>query len=200
MPSAVGAGAVRRCAGADGSPAAALPGAGRRETFFDGGRLHALVGWLPGFAASGKAPGQQSRLVQICRARPFLMLVLLGLFPHLIGSIVNILYNQQLIVNKDETQQACFHRLVLAYNSVVYPLIVITGIVVIRRVLGGLARRRTGPACAGCERAHPPASVGVADLDCRFVVPRLVSGGHFFSRRHAPWLPGRSIRVISSTS
>ncbi len=90
-----------------------------------------------------KGPGQQGRLVQACRARPFLMLVLLSVFPHLIGSVVNIAYNQQLIVTKDLAQQECFDRLVLEYNSVAYPLPLLVAIFVIRRAWLGWQRLRT---------------------------------------------------------
>ena len=90
-----------------------------------------------------KEPGQQSRLVQSCRARPFLMLVLLGILPHLLGSVVNILYNQQIIVNKDLAQQECFHRLVLAYNGLAYPLPVLAALLVFRRAWLGWKMLRT---------------------------------------------------------
>ena len=40
-----------------------------------------------------KEPGQQGRLVQASSARPFLLLLLLGIFPHLLGSVVNIIYS-----------------------------------------------------------------------------------------------------------
>jgi serine/threonine protein kinase len=89
-----------------------------------------------------KAPDQRGRLVQSCRARPFLMLVLLGILPHLVGSVVNILYNQQLIVNKDRAQQECFYKLVLAYNCVAYPLPVLAAILVFRRTWLGWDRLR----------------------------------------------------------
>jgi serine/threonine protein kinase len=90
-----------------------------------------------------KEPGQQSRLVQVCRARPFLMIVLIGLLAHLAGSVVNILYNQQIIVTKDPAQQSSFYRLVLAYNLVVYPILVPTAIVVIWRAWLGWKRLGT---------------------------------------------------------
>jgi eukaryotic-like serine/threonine-protein kinase len=90
-----------------------------------------------------KEPGQQSRLVRVCRARPFLMMVLIGLLAHLAGSVVNILYNNQIVVTKDPAQKASFYQLVLVYNIVVYPILVPTAIFVIWRAWLGWRRLRS---------------------------------------------------------
>jgi serine/threonine protein kinase len=56
---------------------------------------------------------------------PMLMVVILGLIPHLLGSLVNITYNTVAIV-KDLTaaQQHVFNVVLLSYNAVMYPLLV----------------------------------------------------------------------------
>ena len=87
-----------------------------------------------------KVPGQQSRLVRVCRARPFTLLLLLATLPHLVGSIVNISYNKLLIVDKDPAQQACFHWLVMIYNAIIYPFVVLVGFWVVRRAYRGWVR------------------------------------------------------------
>lgn len=66
------------------------------------------------------APGHLTRLAE---RRPFAMLVAFAVFPHVLGSILNISYNQLHIVNDLSTrQQEAFARLVLGYNLVVYPI------------------------------------------------------------------------------
>src|ERR1700733_12231204 len=72
-----------------------------------------------------KDSGRQGWLDRACGARPFAMLVLLATIPHLLGSVVNVLYNGQLIVNKSAEQQACFERLVIGYNGMIYPLVLL---------------------------------------------------------------------------
>jgi hypothetical protein len=69
-------------------------------------------------------------------------MVLLGLVPHLAGSIVNVSYNALLIVDKDPAQQSCFHWLVMVYNTAAYPLILFVGVIVISRAHHGWRRLR----------------------------------------------------------
>jgi serine/threonine protein kinase len=57
---------------------------------------------------------------------PFLWLVLLVVAPQIAGSIVNIAYNSNQIVDQlSQSQQRRFNQLVIAYNAVVYPLAVV---------------------------------------------------------------------------
>src|SRR5207245_7005888 len=54
---------------------------------------------------------------------PFLLLFVVTFFPHILGSIVNISYNQsQIMSGLSAHQQTVFARLVVGYNAVVYPL------------------------------------------------------------------------------
>jgi serine/threonine protein kinase len=54
---------------------------------------------------------------------PFLVLLIVTFLPHLLGSMVNIAYNQSQIVNElSAHQQVIFNRLVIGYNLAVYPL------------------------------------------------------------------------------
>jgi serine/threonine protein kinase len=89
-----------------------------------------------------KEPGQHSWLLHLCRARPFAMLLALCVLPHLIASAINILYNEQLIVDKDPLQKAAFFRLVLTYNSIIYPLLLVMCCIVIWRASRGLKQQR----------------------------------------------------------
>jgi serine/threonine protein kinase len=54
---------------------------------------------------------------------PFLVLLIVTFLPHVLGSIVNIAYNQsQIMDGLSAHQQTVFARLVVGYNLVVYPL------------------------------------------------------------------------------
>jgi len=62
-------------------------------------------------------------LTRTATAHPFLMLLLLVFWPHFLGSVVNISYNQIRIVDDlSAAQQRAFVQLVLGYNLVVYPV------------------------------------------------------------------------------
>ena len=131
------------------------------------------------------------------------MLVLLALFPHLIGSIVNILYNEEIIVTKDPAQQASFHRLVLAYNCVVYPLVVMAGIAVISASLARLESvAHAGRSCGGGGGPHPRQTLalpgGIVVLSCLGWFP----GGVLFPLgmhlEPGPWRSGDFIHFLLS--
>jgi serine/threonine protein kinase len=65
------------------------------------------------------APGPLTRAAM---RRPFLMLALLTLLPHLLGSAVNISYNALRIVSSlTKAQQDVFAWVVLGYNLLIYP-------------------------------------------------------------------------------
>lgn len=67
--------------------------------------------------------------------RPFLWLIILVVLPQLLGSAVNIIYNQaQIVTILSESQQEVFRRVVLGYNVVVYPAAVIMFILALRPV------------------------------------------------------------------
>ncbi len=54
---------------------------------------------------------------------PLLTVVILALIPHLLGSLVNITYNQLFIVEQlRSAQQTAFLKIVLTYNAIVYPI------------------------------------------------------------------------------
>ncbi len=120
---------LRRCL--DPNPDKRFPSA---EAF-----MHALDGCRE-LVQVEKEPDQNSRLVRMCRARPFLMMILLVLVPHLAGSIFNVSYNELLIVKKAPLQQSCFHWLVMVYNTAAYPLILIVVVIVISRARQGWRR------------------------------------------------------------
>jgi serine/threonine protein kinase len=62
-------------------------------------------------------------LFQPILRRPFLWLILLVLIPQLVGSAVNITYNDTQIVDKlTDPQKELFKQLVLIYNAIVYPI------------------------------------------------------------------------------
>jgi eukaryotic-like serine/threonine-protein kinase len=64
------------------------------------------------------APGP---LTNAAAGHPFLMLLVLTFFPHVLGSLVNISYNALRIVGDlTPAQQTTFFRLVVGYNLVVY--------------------------------------------------------------------------------
>jgi eukaryotic-like serine/threonine-protein kinase len=76
------------------------------------------------------APGPLTRAAV---ARPFLLLAVLTLFPHFLGSAVNICYNALCIVRSlTPAQQDVFAGLVLGYNLLMYPacLAILVGLVV----------------------------------------------------------------------
>src|SRR5207247_2566848 len=83
-------------------------------------------------------------LTRATERRPGLMITLLALIPHLLGSIVNITYNKLSIVESlSPGQEKAFEEVLLAYNVLVYPLLVwawcraIVPILQLRRRLGG---------------------------------------------------------------
>ncbi len=60
-------------------------------------------------------------LTRLAFRHPFLMLLALTLLPHVVGSAVNISYNQLRIVSElAASQQAAFHQVVNIYNAVIY--------------------------------------------------------------------------------
>jgi serine/threonine protein kinase len=83
-------------------------------------------------------------LTRATERRPGLMITLVALIPHLLGSIVNITYNKLSIVeNLSPAQEQAFGQVLLAYNLLVYPLLVwawcraIVPILQLRRRLSG---------------------------------------------------------------
>jgi serine/threonine protein kinase len=105
---------------------------------------HALDGCREHRQIERKLP-RGGRLIRLIRSHPFSLGLLLVLLPHLLGSVVNISYNQLRIVDRlDPAQQLVFAELVLGYNLAVYPLCVAVGIAVVwplvrmgRRLAGG---------------------------------------------------------------
>jgi serine/threonine protein kinase len=61
-------------------------------------------------------------VTRLALQHPFAMIVAFAVLPHVLGSIVNITYNEQQIVGElSPIQKTIFLRIVLAYNLVVYP-------------------------------------------------------------------------------
>jgi serine/threonine protein kinase len=74
--------------------------------------------------AERQLPRAPSLLMPVLR-RPFLWLVALVLLPQIVGSVVNISYNQSQIVDHlTDAQETLFVKLVAGYNAVVYPIAV----------------------------------------------------------------------------
>src|SRR5262249_4899002 len=92
------------------------------------GRAIDLAGALDGARALGTVTKDLNtivRMVPLVEKHPFLALLLLGVVPPVLGSIVNISYNSIRIVGQlDPHQQAAFARIVIGYNAVLYPLCV----------------------------------------------------------------------------
>ena len=66
---------------------------------------------------------KDSWLIRWGKRKPYLGFFLLAVFPHFLGSVVNISYNSLRIIGKlEDPQQTAFVQLVLIYNSVVYPI------------------------------------------------------------------------------
>jgi serine/threonine protein kinase len=62
-------------------------------------------------------------ITRVAGRDPFLVLVVLTFLPHVFGSLLNISYNSLRIVGDlTAAQQLTFNRLVLGYNTIVYPL------------------------------------------------------------------------------
>jgi hypothetical protein len=82
----------------------------------------ALEGCLELFKIA-KALPPLGRLLRFTERHPFRATFALVVLPNLIGSVVNISYNQIRIVSHlTASQQQLFYQLVMIYNSVVYPL------------------------------------------------------------------------------
>ncbi len=76
-------------------------------------------------------------LTRLAQRFPLLVFTLLGLVPHLLGSMVNIAYNRHAIVEGlTPEQQEVFQLILLGYNAVVYPI----GVWVILRVIAPVLR------------------------------------------------------------
>lgn len=99
-----------------------------------------------------RAGGWGHPIARCCRARPFTMVILLGILPNVLGSIVNVNYNAMLIVEKDPGQKTCFAWLTLVYNLVVYPLLVGMAMIAFRRVYHGWQCVRGDP-CLPADQA-----------------------------------------------
>jgi serine/threonine protein kinase len=94
------------------------------------------------------------RLTRVSERRPGLMITLLALIPHLLGSIVNITYNQLSIVKDlSARQEEAFGQILLVYNVLVYPLLVWVWCRAIVPILQ-LRRRLSGPEAVDAEEVR----------------------------------------------
>ena len=113
------------------------------------------------------------RLTRAALARPMLWLILFALLPHLAGSLVNVAYNnEQIIQQLREPQRELFTKLVLGYNVVIYPLALWLGWRILRpvwrcwRALAGSQRIDSHDVAAARRRALqlPVWAAGLAGL------------------------------------
>jgi serine/threonine protein kinase len=130
---------VRRCLEPD--PRRRYQTAGELARALEGcGELRRSQRKLPTPGPLGRAAGRH----------PFLMLAVLTLLPHVLGTVVNICYNTLRIVNGlTEAQQHAFSWLVVGYNLLMYPacLAILVGLLAPAwRTLRDLERGRTGNA------------------------------------------------------
>lgn len=64
-------------------------------------------------------------ITRLAQKHPFLIVILLAVLPNALGSIVNISYNSMQIVGALEApQREMFHRLLIGYNAIIYPICV----------------------------------------------------------------------------
>jgi serine/threonine protein kinase len=96
-------------------------------------------------------------LGRLCQRWPFAMLPVLALFPNMVGSFVNILYNHQIIADNEPAQQRYFANLVLGYNVLVYPVATVVFVCLLLRVQRAREELRRRPdyppaAAARCRR------------------------------------------------
>ncbi len=77
------------------------------------------------------APGH-NWLVRAVKKHPMRWVIIFALVPQFLGSVFNIAYNHtQICVDFAPAQHAAFHKLLLGYNLVVYPLAVAAGIAIL---------------------------------------------------------------------
>jgi serine/threonine protein kinase len=101
--------------------------------------------------AERQLPPMPAILAPIVR-RPFLWLVVAILLPHLAGSVVNIVYNATQIVGQlSLDQRRLFEQLVIGYNAVAYPILVVVLVLVIRPVWRGWNALASGESLADEE-------------------------------------------------
>jgi hypothetical protein len=111
-----------------------------------------------------------------CADHPFIALAILGLLPHILGSLVNIPYNRLRVVDPGGVERiATFRSLVVAYNLLVYPLCIALCVWFVQ------------PVYAWCRRGQLPAQAdSLAWLRRRVInLPRLAMWIALLG-----WLPG----------
>jgi serine/threonine protein kinase len=85
-----------------------------------------------------KAAGQDSWRVRWAKKRPFTMLLVLALIPQVIGTAVNITYNQlHIVADLSQAQRDFFPLLVICFNAVIWPTLVPILALLVRRVWQG---------------------------------------------------------------
>jgi eukaryotic-like serine/threonine-protein kinase len=83
--------------------------------------------------------------------RPFTAMILVGLTPHLLGSLVNIPYNLLRIVGSDWDRQRVFWWLVNVYNVALYPGCIALCVSLVWPVLQDWRRRERGDVAISAE-------------------------------------------------
>ncbi|MFO0966055.1 MAG: serine/threonine-protein kinase [Gemmataceae bacterium] len=123
-----------------------------------------------------------SRLAAAARRRPIVTLLSLVLLPQIIGTIVNISYNESQL-NLTPEQLAVFPNLVLGYNSIAYPICVLLGWFVLRPLVGNL------------NKPEVLAAMPIAELD-RLRRHSLRLGSYAIGLAFLGWIPGGFIFPI----
>ena len=125
------------------------------------------------------------------------MLLVLALIPQLLATAVNIAYNRlRIVADLSQAQRDSFPLLVLGYNAVIFPLLVVALVVPVRRAFTRCRQLMHEPDMPAPVAAHIRRSVMA--LPVWTVI--LAVGGLVFQRRRFSVLrwkcwPGRSRRT-----
>jgi serine/threonine protein kinase len=93
-------------------------------------------------------------LTRLTQRHPFLVMAVLSLLPHLLGSLINIAYNTDRILGGlTAAQKDAFTSLVIAYNVLVYPICLGLCVAVVAPVFSAWRRLARGEVLADDEAA-----------------------------------------------
>lgn len=95
----------------------------RGQRFGSAAELAAALEGGRQFHAAAKTAPPEGRWIRAAEAHPLLGLLLVALAPHVVGTILNIAYNQiRIISHLTEAQETVFVRLIFGYDTVAYAL------------------------------------------------------------------------------
>lgn len=109
------------------------------DRFSSGVELAAALRHAAQLLEAGSHLATDSGLARLTYRRPIAVLLALVLLPHVVGSVVNIIYNENQVVLREE-QQGAFLSLVIGYNLIVYPLCVLVAWSVLWPLVRALGR------------------------------------------------------------